>query len=430
MKSRTYTALGSTETVLSEEDLKDALCGALDELGARRRVLAVPPDYSREHSRAGILTRMAYEHYRDALTDVLPALGTHHPMTPGQIAGMFGGVPHDRFRVHRWREDVETVGILSGEDVCRMTDGVYDKPWEAQLNRLLSHGGHDLILSIGQIVPHEVTGMANHAKNLFVGCGGPKAINTSHYIGAMYGMEKIMGRANTPPRRLLNAALERFTPDSPIVFVLTVVGRAMAGETADLHGLVTRGLFIGTGMDVFYQAVALSQEINITRLDRPIQKAVVYLNPGEYGSTWLGNKAIYRTRMAMADGGDLIVLALGVKTFGEDPQIDRLIRKYGYRPSAMVQRLVEENEDLQANLSAAAHLIHGSSEGRFTITYCPGGLSREEIESVGYRYASLETMQSRIDPKGLREGWNRVGGEEIYYISNPAVGLWTDTSHV
>ncbi len=130
-------------------------------------------------------------------------------------------------------------------------------------------------------------------------------------------------------------------------------------------------------------------KVNFTVLDEAPRKMVVYLDPEEFHSTWLGNKAVYRTRMAIADGGELIVLAPGVKTFGEDRQIDGLIRKYGYTGTPRVMQLVRETEDLPKNLSAAAHLIHGSSEGRFRITYCPGHLSREEIESVGYGYADL-----------------------------------------
>jgi nickel-dependent lactate racemase len=423
--SESYSALGSPTAVLTDADVEAALVEALDRIGLRYRVLAVPPDFTRFHSRAGLLTQIVYRYYQDALADVLPALGTHHPLDIEQRERMFRRVPAGRFRAHHWREDVVTVGTIPGEEVEAITGGIYDRPWHAQLNRLIWEGGHDLILSLGQIVPHEVTGMANHAKNLFVGCGGPEGINESHYIGAVYGMERIMGRADTPPRQLLNRALERFCRDLPLVFALTVVGPARDGENADEHGLVTRGLFIGGGMDCFYQASELSQKVNITLLDQPIQKAVVYLNPGEYRSTWLGNKAIYRTRMALADGGELVILAPGVERFGEDGTIDGLIRKYGYLPSEEIQRQVKKNEDLQANLSAAAHLIHGSSEGRFQVTYCPGHLSKEEIEGVGYRYDDLGSMQARFNPKTLRDGWNTVHGEEIYFISNPAVGLWS-----
>jgi hypothetical protein len=126
----------------------------------------------------------------------------------------------------------------------------------------------------------------------------------------------------------------------------------------------------------------------------------------------------------MADGGELIVLAPGLKEFGEDAQIDKLIRKYGYVSTDKVLRLVEENDDLQNNLSAAAHLIHGSSEGRFNVTYCPGHISKEEIESVNFKYADLDEMIRRYNPEKLRDGYNVVDGEDVFYISNPGMGLW------
>jgi hypothetical protein len=133
--------------------------------------------------------------------------------------------------------------------------------------------------------------------------------------------------------------------------------------------------------------------------------------------------------MAIEDDGELVVLAPGVREFGEDQEIDRLIRTYGYVDTSMVLRAVEDNEDLRANLGAAAHLIHGSSEGRFTIVYCPGHLTRDEIEGVNYSYGDLETMMARYDPRSLKDGYNRMpDGEKIFFISNPALGLWAERS--
>jgi nickel-dependent lactate racemase len=267
------------------------------------------------------------------------------------------------------------------------------------------------------VVPHEVAGMANHAKNIFVGAGGRDSINTSHFIGATYGMERIMGRANTPVRRLFDYACREYVSGLPILYVLTVV---------DTGGEAVRGLFIGTDSECFLQAAELSQKINVTLLDRPITKAVVYLNPDEYRTTWLGNKAIYRTRMALADGGELIVLAPGISGFGEDPAIDRFIRRYGYCGTGTVMKAVREDGELADHLSAAAHLIHGSTEGRFTVTYCPGGLSQQETEQAGYRYGDLAKMAAHYDPSRLEPGCNRTpDGEEVFFIRNPALGLWS-----
>jgi nickel-dependent lactate racemase len=414
-----YFARGSATDRLTAEDLRAGVRAALDRLGPRRRVLAVPPDFTRFHSQAGPLTCLVHEYYGDRLTDVLPALGTHSPMTPEQLHEMFPTVPADRFRVHNWRTGINTVGTVPAEFVRTVSEGAVEFPWPAQVANLIAEGGHDLILSIGQVVPHEVIGMANYNKNIFVGTGGVEGINKSHFVGAAYGMERMMGRADTPVRRILNYAGEHFTKHLPIVYVHTVVARGASGA------LEVRGLFIGDDAEVFNRAAALSLEVNFEMLEAPLEKVVVHLDPAEFKSTWLGNKAVYRTRMAMADGGELVILAPGLREFGEDHEIDRLIRKYGYRGTPSTLAATRANPELQQNLSAAAHLIHGSSEGRFGITYCPGHLSRAEIEGVGFKWADLAETTRRYDPARLRDGWNTLpDGERIFYISNPALGLW------
>ena len=145
----------------------------------------------------------------------------------------------------------------------------------------------------------------------------------------------------------------------------------------------------------------------------------------EFRSTWVGNKAVYRTRMAIADGGELLILAPGLERFGEQPEVDALIRKYGYTGTERILRLYKTEADMQEIPHGVAHLIHGSSEGRFTIRYAPGRLSQAEIEQVGYEYADLAEAQERYDPTKMREGLNTMpDGEEVYYISTPSAGLW------
>lgn len=415
-----YYQSGSPATVINSNDLEYGLYAALVKLGQRKRVLVVPPDFTRFHSRAGEITGLIYKYYKENLKDVLPALGTHVPMTHHEIDEMYKGVPEELFRVHDWRKDVVTVGTVPGEFIKEITGGALDYSWPAQLNRIVANGGHDLILSVGQVVPHEVIGMANYNKNLFVGTGGPEGINKSHFVGAVYGMERIMGKADNPVRSMLNYASDHFITHLPVVYVQTVIGRDERGK------LVIRGLYIGDDFEVFRLAAELSLKVNFTVLEKPLKKVVVYLDPSEFKSTWLGNKSIYRTRMAMADEGELIVLAPGLKEFGEDKEIDRLIRKYGYFGTPATLDALNKNEELRQNLSAAAHLIHGSSEGRFSITYCPGHLTEEEIISVNFKYADLQKMTKKYNPEILKDGFNRLDdGEEIFYISNPAVGLWS-----
>jgi nickel-dependent lactate racemase len=417
-----YCAHGDPEFELSSGELRGLLFAALEKLGRRAKVLVVPPDQTRTASRAGELTNFAWKYYGDSLRGVLPALGTHKAMSAERIAGMFGDIPLSLFHSHNWREDVETVGVVPREFIYAQSEGRLEYEWPAQVNRLISRGDFDLILSIGQVVPHEVIGMANYNKNILVGTGGPDSINRSHYLGAVYGMERIMGRADNPVRRVLNYAASHFLSGLPIVYVLTVVSRNDSGAT------VVRGLFVGDDSECFQQAADLSFRVNFRLMPEPMRKAVVYLDPHEFHSTWLGNKAIYRTRMAMADGGELIILAPGVSEFGEDPRIDELIRKYGYHGTEATLAMVQKNEDLKADLGAAAHLIHGSSEGRFHITWCPGNLTREEVEGAGFGYGALSHMMQLYDPAKLQQGWNRVAGEEVYFIENPGLGLWASAN--
>jgi nickel-dependent lactate racemase len=413
-----YYAKGSKTTKLSPDDLRQGLAEAFQKLGKKNKVLALPPDFTRFHSFAGILTEMAWEYYGKQMTDVLPALGTHVAMTQPQIQKMFGKMPLDLFRVHDWRNDIVTVGEVPSEYVKEQSGGRVDYKWPAQVNKLLLNGGFDLILSIGQVVPHEVIGMANYNKNIFVGTGGVEGINKSHFLGAAYGMERIMGRADNPVRRILNYASDHFTNNLPIVYIQTVVSKDETGK------LAVRGMFIGDDMECFVKAAELSLQVNFEMLDKPLKKVVVYLDPEEFKSTWLGNKSIYRTRMAIEDAGELIVLAPGLHEFGEDKQIDALIRKYGYLTTPEILDLTSKNDDLKNNLSATAHLIHGSSEGRFKITYCPGNLTEQEIRKANFNYAPLAEMLKKYNPGSLKDGYNTVDGEEIFYISNPALGLW------
>ncbi len=407
------------DKVFTLEELKESFYLALEKIGTKRKILAIPPDITRYHSRAGELTEMAYQYYGNNLKAVLPALGTHSPMTREQIKKMFNTVPENLFIDHNWRNDLITLGRVPSGFMKEVSEGKLDYDWPAQVNKEIAEGGYDLILSIGQVVPHEVIGMANFNKNIFVGTGGAEGINKSHFLGAVHGIEKILGTVDNPVRKVLNYASDHFASHLPIVYVQTVVGLDNDGKQG------VKGLYVGDDTECFELAARQSIEENFIMLDEPLKKVVVYLDPEEFKSTWLGNKSIYRTRMAIADNGELIVLGPGVKEFGEDKEIDKLIRKYGYVGQDKVLQLTNDNNDLQNNLSAAAHLIHGSSEDRFTITYCPGYLTKEEIEQVNFQYGDLVEMSKKYDVDNLKDGFNTMpSGEEIFYISNPATGLW------
>ena len=418
-------AKGAENHILSIEEMLDGISSALQKIQAGRKILVVPPDFTRHHSMAGEITVLLHKLLGDRITDILPALGTHAPMTAEQRGKMFPGIPSELFRVHDFRKDTVHLGDIPAEFISSITGGLVNYSWPAEINRLVANGGHNLIISVGQVVPHEVIGMAGYNKNILIGTGGSEAINRSHFIGAVYGMERIMGRTENPVRTLLNKAADSFLSSLPILYILTVIGRDEKGK------LVPRGLFIGTDNETFEMAADLSRLVNFTIVNNALRKVVVWLDPSEYRSTWLGNKAIYRTRMAMADDGELIIIAPGVREFGEDREIDRLIRKYGYYGTLLTLRAVDHDPELRENLSAAAHLIHGSTEGRFNVTWCPGGLSRKEIESAGYRYDNCDEIMRIFRLQSLKEGFNNIDPDgEIFFISNPATGLWASSDYL
>jgi nickel-dependent lactate racemase len=386
-----------------------------------KKVLIIPPDGSRRYSGAGVLTAKYYKEYTQAgaWVDILPALGTHAPMSRAEITDFFGTeIPLERFLVHRWRDGVTCIGVVPSAyikeilrdfipdgELFRTASAFFSDDIPVDISDYLLDPSYDVILSIGQVVPHEVAGMANYTKNIVVGCGGAAFINASHMLGAVYGIELTQGRVDTPVRRLFDYAQAHLLKSLPIKYILNV---AEAGEVVET--------FIGSGRDVFEQAAALSAARNITQLATPVQNCVVELGE-EITSTWLGNKAIYRTRMAIANGGELLILAPGITRFGEDDENDRLIRKYGYCGRKRVLELCTQASELRTNLAVAAHLIHGSADGRFTVTYAAPRLGRELVEAAGFGYMEWDEAVARRDAA-------KRGDDGVFYVANPALGLW------
>jgi nickel-dependent lactate racemase len=385
-----------------------------------KKVLIIPPDITRIHSKSGIIVQMLFRILEPTChVDIMPALGTHNPMNNEEIEKMFGTeIPKDRFLVHNWRGGVIKIGEVPEDLVSSIFGRLLKISINVEINKTLINASYEQIISIGQVVPNEVAGMGGYSKNILVGCGGTDFINKTHFLGAAYGMEKMMGRGDTPVRKLFNYAQEHFLSKLPITYFLTVTSGIDCGNKL-------KGLFIGKSHEVFDQAVSLSQKYNIKFLDKELKKVVVYLEPNEFKSTWLGDKAIYRTRMAIADGGELLIIAPGVKEFGEDKTMDSIIRKYGHVGSKKIIQLVEENEDLRTNLSAAAHLIHGSTEGRFKVTYATDHLSKDEFEQINVCHQTLSSAYKKYSPDKLINGYNIMpDGEEVFFVNNPALGLW------
>lgn len=407
---------------ISMSEIELCMDQLLEQYTNLKKVLIIPPDFTRCYSYAGEITQVLYKKLSPyATVHVMPALGTHMAMDNEEKEKMFAGViPEEAFLIHHWQTDTISIGKVPQEVIEEISEGLYCTDIEVEVNEKLIHGGYDLILSVGQVVPHEVVGMANYSKNIFVGVGGRQMINKSHMLSAICGMEKALGVADSPARKVFDYAQQNFLDGKlPLVYIQTVT--TLKDDVLSLNGL-----YVGPSRKPFEHAVDLATKLNICHVERRAKKLVTYLDPYELKTTWVGNKGVYRTRMAVADGGDLIILAPGVKAFGENPEMDNMTRTYGYKGRDYILDLFNKGA-FENRIMAAAHLIQGSSDGRFNITYAtrPENLSKEDINSVGYNWMDYNEAASLYNPDTLKDGWNTLAnGEEIYFVKTPALGLW------
>ncbi len=417
--------ISETAAGISRQKMLEILGAAVAEAkkricGAPKRVLLLPPDITRMHSGAGWMTEALYDLLSpEADVHVIPTLGQHEPHTPAQNRQMFGGIPEDRIHAHDWRRGVAAVGEISADFVKEVSGGAVDWPIPIFLNDRLWRGKWDIIINVGHVVPHEVLGFANHNKNYFIGLGGKDTICAAHMMAAVCGIENNLGNLLTPVRQCFNKAEDEMLGHLPDFYIQVVLARNAEGR------LVHTGVHIGDDLETYLSAARQARDENIAILETPLDKVVCVMQGDEFFSTWVANKAVYRTRMALADGGELLILAPGLKRFGEQPEVDAFIRKYGYVGTERVMSQYRESAEMQDLAHATAHLLHGSSEGRFKITYAPGHLSQAEVEGVNFSYASLEEMTARYSVSNLSEGFHHTAdGERFYFIPTPSAGLW------
>jgi nickel-dependent lactate racemase len=413
---------GAANLTIDSNHISDLIDDMLEKLGKLGRVLILPPDFTRYHSYAGQITSMLYGKLKSSsYIEIMPTLGTHAPISGEELDIMYQNIPHEIFKRHDWKNDIVSIGTIPAEVVKGLTDGLVDFSVNCEINKTLIEGNWDQIISVGQLVPHELAGIANFNKNLFIGAGGKDIIDKTHFIGALYGLERMMGHISSPVRKVLNYMGENFTNHLPVSYVLTVRG------VDNNEQIVTRGIYAGDDEECYLRGAELCQEVNINLLKKEYKKVIAYLDPEEFKSTWVGNKAIFRTRMAVANGGELVILCPGINTFGEDLVNDLIIRKYGYQDRDKLLKALSENIDLANNLTPLSHLIISSPEKRFKVIYAAKKLSREEIESVNCNYVDYEEIVEKYNPLKLKEGENILSdGEEIYYVSKPAQGLWAE----
>jgi nickel-dependent lactate racemase len=410
---------------ITRDELTKLVIKSAEECQARicknpKKVLLLPPDITRAHSGAGFITEILYSYFSKSVeVFIMPTLGQHLPHTPEQNKWMFGNIPENKILKHDWKKDGKRLGVIPADYVKKITLGRADWEIPVNINRLVVEEKWDLIINIGHVVPHEVLGFANHNKNYFIGLGGKEMICASHMAAACYGIENNLGNLVTPLRHCYNKAETEFLTDIPDAYILVTM------RYNENEKLVHSGFYCGDDTDTYLLAAEQSASENII-VAPPLKKVVAVMQGDEFFSTWVANKAIYRTRKAMADGGELIIIAPGLKRFGEQDEVDKIIRTYGYSGTPKIMKLWKEHDELQDLTHATAHLIHGSSEGRFKITYAPGHLTKEEIESVNFNYLDINQAIEIYNPAKLKNGFNKlVNGEEIYFISTPSAGLWT-----
>ena len=325
------------KTELNKEEIKTLVLKSATECLNRicknpKKVLLLPPDITRAHSGAGWITELFYNYFAQmADVYVIPTLGQHVPHTIEQNKWMFGSIPESKILKHDWKKDGKKLGTIPADYVEKITQGRANWEIPISINRTVLEGNWDLIINVGHVVPHEVLGFANHNKNYFIGLGGKDTICASHMAAACYGIENNLGLLVTPLRHCYNKAENEFLSHLPHVYIQVVMAYNKEGN------LVHTGFYCGDDLDTYLLAAKQSMAENITIVP-PLKKVVAIMQGDEFFSTWVANKAVYRTRKAMADGGELIIIAPGLKRFGEQDEVDKIIRKYGYSGTEKVMK--------------------------------------------------------------------------------------------
>jgi nickel-dependent lactate racemase len=400
------------------------------------RVAVISVDVTRLNGRSGDLVNYLYVQGVN-IENIFLSLGSHEFHSRAVNRKMFGDIPESLFVNHNWN-DVTEVGRFPRsylEELCSRPLDFLPEEIPVELNTAfyegMKSGRYTCCLSFGPVFPHEVVGFSNGVKNRWVGIGGRHFLDASHsMMGLGYGMENTLGVLDTPLRKLLNRATEDFIPDFDIIDVLTVLG-------ADEDGFpCVKGFFMGDDFETHAKAAALSEKLNVDYLDEAAEDVVVYLDPDEYKSFWLGNKAVYRTGMGIARGGRLHVLAPGVRSFSdsaEQGERERLIEEVGYKGLSHVRKCLESTPGLKDNLSVAAHCVHGSplmddgGDPLFEIIYYtnPNHMPRKRVENAGFKWGDYGQVEdvSLPDSQGFHDNFGIGRSKKVYFVPDPGMAL-------
>jgi nickel-dependent lactate racemase len=412
--------------VLDADEMRQIVRDALAGVRAGTRVLAVIPDKTRDDN-----TDLLFPMISQALAargagrlDALVAQGTHPPMTESEKRAKIGaglaalplfGEVFD----HHWDDpsQLTTLGALSADEVSALTDGLMRRDVPIQLNVRLAPGAYDLVLVVGAVVPHEVAGFAGGAKYFFPGVAGPDLTHLTHWLGALATIERVIGRVDTPTRRVIEAAADRVT--TPVIALTSVVTRTSEGL------LRTHALFNGTLRETVRRAAAVSAQVHVRYTGRRYRRVIALLDE-HYDEMWVAGKASYKLGAIIEHGGELVIYAPHLK--GISTTHGRLIEKYGYAPLEQVREMVDGSDELSANLCVAAHLAHVSygsrlADGRIAPRYAitlASAIPADVCGRVKLGYAPLESIDveaARRDPDTLVV---ENAGRDLYLVERNA----------
>jgi nickel-dependent lactate racemase len=396
----------------------DIINEALSVIQPGERVLAIIPDKTRDDN-TDLLFPIANRFLSErgvACFDALVAQGTHPPMTESQKLAKIGISDFaGRIFDHCWdnADEIVTLGELSAETVSSLTGGLIDGAVPVTINRLLDAGVYDTVLVFGATVPHEVAGFAGGAKYFFPGVAGPELTHTTHWLGALAGIENTIGQVETPTRKLIEAATDLVS--ARIISLNTVVSRGSDGK------LITYALFAGNIRDAFRRAAAVSREVHIRYTGRKYKRVIALLDP-HYDELWVGGKASYKLGAVVEDGGELIIFAPHLNKLSQTH--GALIEKYGYAPLESVRDMLGVSPELRENLCIAAHLAHVAYAGRtdadgnivprYRITMA-SGLDEQTCRRVNLGYLDYRTFDYKTtDPDTLIVN---DAGRDLYKVS-------------
>lgn len=389
---------------MTTTNLSEIVRDALAVVQRGERVLAIIPDKTRDDN-TDLLFPIADRFLRERRVafDALVAQGTHPPMTDAEKRAKIGDQNFaGRVFDHQWNnaDEIVTLGELSAETLISLTGGLIDYAVPVTINRLVGARLYDTLIVFGATVPHEVAGFAGGAKYFFPGVAGPELTHTTHWLGALAGIENTIGQVETPTRKLIESAVE-LVP-ARIISLNSVVSRGDDGE------LITHALFTGDIKDAFRRAAAVSREVHIRYTGRKYKRVIALLDP-HYDELWVGGKASYKLGAVVEDGGELIIFAPHLSKLSETH--GALIEKYGYAPLESVRDMLGVSQELRENLCIAAHLAHVAYAGRvdddgnivprYRITMATG-IDEQTCKRVNLGYLDYRTFDyATTDPDTL-----------------------------